>query len=80
MQKDETLCSVLTMEFEPVFFSGVKAHTNMDDLFSELGSVKKDRNREAVVELLTKKPELSQVPTYNLLHFILGMIKLGAFS
>ncbi|XP_009116924.2 uncharacterized protein LOC103842068 isoform X2 [Brassica rapa] len=39
---------------------GVKAHTNMDDLFSELGSVKKDRNREAVVELLTKKPELSQ--------------------
>ncbi|XP_022547020.2 uncharacterized protein LOC106451983 isoform X2 [Brassica napus] len=39
---------------------GVKAHPNMDDLFSELGSVKKDRNREAVVELLTKKPELSQ--------------------
>ncbi|KAH0865570.1 hypothetical protein HID58_082781 [Brassica napus] len=40
---------------------GVKAHTNMDDLFSELGSVKKDRNREAVVELLTKKPETFQV-------------------
>lgn len=54
----------------------MKAHTNMDDLFSELGSVKKDRNREAVVELLTKKPEtfqvekpeLSQVPAYNLLQ------------
>lgn len=61
MQKDETLCSVLTMEFEPVFFSGVKAHTNMDDLFSELGSVEKDWNHNVVVELLTKRPEKPEV-------------------
>lgn len=41
--------------------SGVKTHTTMDDLFSELGSVQKDMDHNVVIKLLTKKPETSQV-------------------
>ncbi|XP_056867238.1 uncharacterized protein LOC108859363 isoform X3 [Raphanus sativus] len=40
---------------------GVKTHTTMDDLFSELGSVQKDMDHNVVIKLLTKKPETSQV-------------------
>ncbi|KAJ0246417.1 Sucrose-phosphatase-like protein [Hirschfeldia incana] len=40
---------------------GVKGHTTMDDLFSELGSVEKDVDHNVVIKLLTTKPESFQV-------------------
>ncbi|CAH8359994.1 unnamed protein product [Eruca vesicaria subsp. sativa] len=58
---DGTLTSLRLQCYSSGSDVGVKAQATMDDLFSELGSVKEDRDLNVVMEILTKMPESFQV-------------------